>query len=110
MSAREPENAWSMRGWLVMMDPFPYLKAEIPLKGYQQNEDIPSDDGIVRDISLGPLSRLAFCCAIQDGLFTPANPTKAKDPLNSVRLSKSSVAPTLFRASIAGDMYVEPSS
>ena len=31
MSAREPENAESMRGWLAMMGPFTYLKAEIPL-------------------------------------------------------------------------------
>ena len=47
----------------------------------KKDDDVPDGYGIFRDISLGPFPILALCCAIQGGLFTPAYPTRAKDPL-----------------------------
>lgn len=63
---------------------------------------------IMRDNSLGPFPLSALFCEIHDDLFTPAYPARANDPRKSG--FTGSVAPTLFRAAIAGDMVFEPSS
>ena len=60
------------------------------------------------NISLGPSLLFARLCVIHWGLFAPAYPAKAKDPLWSGAIG--SVAPSLLSASIAGDMCCEPSS
>ena len=58
--------------------------------------------GIFRDNSLGPRALLVICCATHSGLLPPAYPAKAKDPRKSI--CKGSTAPSLLRASIAGDI------
>ena len=60
------------------------------------------------NISLGPCPPFARLCVIHWGLFAPAYPAKAKDPLWSG--CTGSVAPSPFSASIADDMCLEPSS
>ena len=64
--------------------------------------------GIVKEISLGPLYRPCCSCVIQSGLFDCALPARANEPRYSVGIG--SLAPSLLRASKAGDTYLFPSS
>ena len=63
---------------------------------------------IFKLISLGPLYLLFCFCVIHGGLLAPAYPARANEDRNSVKMG--SVAPSLLRASIAGDRYVLPES
>ena len=66
------------------------------------------DSGICGNISLGPRYLSALFCVIHCGLLTPAYPAKAKE--SRWFPWRGSVAPSLLRASIAGDMCLEAES
>ena len=72
------------------------------------SSQISPDSGICGNISLGPRYLSALFCVIHCGLLTPAYPAKAKE--SRWFPWRGSVAPSLLRASIAGDMCLEAES